>query len=144
MHSFNFLNLYFISTLFLCAMAIYGCRTQNDLYTVRFTSPDTGFIAGYATFKETFDGGNTWSQNPSINEDSFTFYDIDFPSRKVAYVVGGGYDGVAVFKTIDGGITWNDVSPNWSILFHCVHFLNKDTGFQSETANHIISKVLVE
>ncbi|MBK6482817.1 MAG: T9SS type A sorting domain-containing protein [Chitinophagaceae bacterium] len=111
--------------------------TTNDLHAVKFLSIDTGFIAGYATFLQTFDGGDTWLPNPTINPDSFAFYDIEFPSKNVGYMVGGSTDGVTIFKTVDSGQSWSDISPVGTSVFYNASFLNRDTGFVSGLGSKI-------
>lgn len=111
--------------------------TDNDLYTVKFIGRDTGFIAGYATFLQTIDGGETWASNPSIPQENYIFYDVEFPSKNVGYLVGGGPNNVAVFKTVDRGQNWFDVSPIWSSVFYNASFLNVDTGFISGLGSKI-------
>jgi hypothetical protein len=59
------------------------------------------------------DGGLNWNLSPSTGPSSHYFYGtalIASPTdRNVAYVGGSGYSGRAVYRTVDGGVTWTEM-----------------------------------
>lgn len=83
---------------------------------VFFFSPDTGFVVGFDTSKQsavvlaTEDGGETWSiKHISEHQDEWA-WKISFPTRKIGYVSLQAFNGNHHFlKTIDGGNTWEDM-----------------------------------
>ncbi len=86
---------------------------QDDIY---FSNENTGwYINGYGRIYNTHDGGLTW--NKQFEKKGTFFRTIAFLNDTVGFVgtVGADYfpnvlDTVPLYKTIDGGKTWNPVS----------------------------------
>jgi len=93
--------------------------------SVFFTSKDTGFVAGYADngqILKTTDGGLTWIIT-SLPEQ---IHSICFPGRLTGYAVGT--EG-AIYKTVDGGESWNPMVSGTSEYLTSVAFSNVNRGF---------------
>jgi photosystem II stability/assembly factor-like uncharacterized protein len=60
------------------------------------------------------DAGATWTQSASNGPASHYFYGtallVSPTNPLIAYVGGAGYSGPAVYKTVDGGVTWTPMS----------------------------------
>ncbi|MGA8051484.1 MAG: YCF48-related protein, partial [Burkholderiales bacterium] len=94
----------------------------NPLARYAFTSPQRGIeLAGYANKYKIFltqDGGRSWKERfecvTQLQVQGLTkrlgcsLFDLSFPSERVGYAVGGGYNGgfSVVAKTEDGGASW--------------------------------------
>ncbi len=151
----------------------------NELHSLWFLNPDTGFIVGKAgTILKTADGGITWSvtnfaRGPSgMNPNRFN--DVHFPDSQHGYVVDesegniyktadcgqtwtfiksfgqkyvlnsvhfsdslhgmvvGGWEGLHTaggYRTIDGGLTWLELTHGFSDAFNSVFLLDSLTGY---------------
>lgn len=78
------------------------------LHKVFFVDDDLGWAVTYGTGTviHTSDGGETWTVQATLDADYIER--IQFLDRKVGFVCGDyGY----VFKTADGGATWQEISP---------------------------------
>jgi len=88
------------------------------LYSVFFTSPDTGYIADVSIIKTT-NGGTTWvGQYVGATGE---LQDIFFVNNDIGYVVGWNGD---IFKTTNGGesVGINDnTTPNIDIIIYVDH-----------------------
>ncbi|RPI85254.1 MAG: hypothetical protein EHM34_02160 [Nitrosopumilales archaeon] len=107
--------------------------------SVHFADALNGWIAGSNSLGDlivihTVDGGINWSGQTLPSTDG-AFKEIFFVDENVGYVVGYGSVSCLMFKTIDGGTTWTDVTSlpflgetNESAL-NDVFFLNALTGW---------------
>lgn len=97
---------------------------------------------------KTFDGGNTWS-SVTVNVDTNFMMDhnvIQFITQDTGFVAGradvnggwfaGGYSAGRIYKTVDGGVSWSDISPpefpDSSIGIYNMYFFNESTGLAFE------------
>jgi len=114
--------------------------TVND---IAWQGADSLWACGYSSFSvptasrqgkvyRSFNNGATWDTigiGP-VGSLSVTPRAIDFPTRSVGYVIGTRN---AVYKTIDAGATWTDVSPFPALTpqlgYTAIQALNKDTVF---------------
>jgi photosystem II stability/assembly factor-like uncharacterized protein len=112
----------------------------RDLTSLTFVSVDTGFAIGQlGQIWKTVDTGNTWtSYSPSYAN----MYEACFPSPAVGYAVSRNN----IFKTLDGGKTWNQlglaVGTNYAdnTTFSYVHFSTPDSGYAISTGNVAVYK----
>ncbi len=83
--------------------------TDQELRSVFFINPDTGWIAGGSSspvLLGTTDGGDSWSPIEAVISGT-TFLDkIQFADRLNGYAI----DTTDVFRTVDGGLTWEKAS----------------------------------
>jgi photosystem II stability/assembly factor-like uncharacterized protein len=113
-------------------------ETAYALYSVFFTDPNTGYIAGDGgeSFKTT-DGGLTWNfmQMPFYTD--FAFRSVCFPTPNTGYIAGDrGY----MFKTINGGITWTVDTCGTANYFTSVVFTDSVTGYVAGSGGTILKK----
>ena len=117
--------------------------------SVYFSDEDNGVAAGYLyeidnpfpqpVLSITSDGGRNWETKSDFP--GSTFNDVHFIDKDHGWAAGMYVDGYGwVFKTTDGGITWDDITPDSLILldemyrynaanFRNIFFVNKDTGW---------------
>lgn len=105
--------------------------TNYRLNSIYFIDSDTGWIGGWDYYGvgghdglalKTTDGGNSWS---IISTGNTSMQSICFVNQSTGYSAGY-YD---IKKTIDGGITWTNITPNGYGGFRSVCTLNTDTVF---------------
>ncbi|MES2765794.1 MAG: choice-of-anchor D domain-containing protein [Bacteroidota bacterium] len=93
------------------------------------SNPKYGWISGFnGHVLRTIDSGKTWngatvpfppSANGQLESIHFTTPDTGYTS---------GAQGTGIFKTVNGGATWLDISPPQTRNFWGTYFLNSDTG----------------
>ncbi|MGV3630016.1 MAG: T9SS type A sorting domain-containing protein [Bacteroidota bacterium] len=108
--------------------------TDKKLNTISFPSSMVGYIGGNdSLLLKTSDGGRTWSE---MNYSGVTFYpggehilNLQFVSETVGFMTVGPYSGN--YKTTDGGMTWETLSPQTIILCYNqgMYFFDENNGF---------------
>jgi len=98
--------------------------TSADLYGVHFINNNEGYVVGDSgVFLKTKDNGINWSKK-SFGD--YVFRAVQFIDSSNGYVVGYNSSGGVIFKTSDGGNSWDTFTMNGLCL--ALHFMNKDTG----------------
>jgi photosystem II stability/assembly factor-like uncharacterized protein len=92
-----------------------------ELYSVYFTSADTGYVAGFNWSYKTINGGATWFE---IQPASAVYSKIYFTDSETGYLLKWG----TIYKTQDAGSTWAPY-PFPQFCPVSVSFVNKDTGY---------------
>lgn len=91
----------------------------SDLF---FTSPDTGYVVGQnGIIIKTTNGGIDWVQQNSTS--NFTLWTIKCPAKDTCYTSGRG-----VFKTVNGGVTWQSVYNDGTFI-NSLDFINSKYGY---------------
>ncbi len=113
-----------------------GNNYYNDIY---FFSPLKGIVIGNqvgGAMLQTSDGGITWQVKFDLPARYTSYYSIDADKnkQKVIIVGGGGSDplgnnGRTILSTIDGGLSYNDISRNGRIEYKDIFFLNDSSGY---------------
>ncbi len=117
---------------------------QNDMWgQIYFTSIDTGFATGARGVLKTMNGGVSWVDN---FPDSVFTTSLSFISTTVGYAAGSvlPYDTTLVYKTNDGGTSWNRISSVPTSLpsgIQSIYFLDNLTGFLINYADAIYKSV---
>lgn len=113
-----------------------GFDAFGKIMAVAFANTSTGWAGGSDAFfggsngivSRSSDGGKTWQQQLAIS--NFTFNGLEAIDPLTAFAVGG-FDlvgGGAVLRTLNGGSSWQDVTPA-SAGFRDVFFLDATTGW---------------
>ena len=103
-----------------------GIEVDEGLSSIFFINENTGFISGGFNRKKTLktiDGGITWQE--VLTQE---FGQIQFLNNQVGFAHRIGYSGGRMYKTTDGGNTWNiniDVNEN----INSFHFLDENNGY---------------
>lgn len=110
----------------------------NDIRQLDFVSSDISYALVGNTFYKSINGGYKWSDlGPPI--ENVKTQRFDFINDTTGFAIVGGSTGTSgnsgsVYKTIDGGMTWNKTHSSYEILnenLYCIDFVNQDTGFVS-------------
>jgi photosystem II stability/assembly factor-like uncharacterized protein len=84
---------------------------NNELNKVQFLNNSVGYSCGNGIILKTSDGGNQWV---SVKEStSVNFTSIYFTSTDVGFVGGNDQYYAYVYKTTNGGLTWQEVGKFW-------------------------------
>ena len=98
--------------------------TTNNLYSVYFPTPDTGYAVGaFGTIIMTSDSGNTWISQ--ISNTTKLLHSVTFVDANTGWAVG---DSGTILKTSNGGTLWTSQSQ-YSYNYRSVYFVNTDTGY---------------
>lgn len=103
-----------------------GTGGADYLKETYFLDENTGFAFGGPTYSEvikTTNGGATWQ---SVSQESYIAYSMCFINASTG--VYGCADG-RVYRTVDGGNTWNFAMCPSSLDITSIHFINATTGF---------------
>lgn len=99
--------------------------THEDLIKINFPSADTGYSISYLrTMLKTVDKGENWQVLPM--QDSLIRYSgLWFTDNNTGYVTSDS----TVYKTVDGGNTWNEIFIAPGSFLTNITFVDKDMGF---------------
>ncbi len=103
-----------------------GTGGADYLKETYFLDENTGFAFGGPTYSEvvkTTNGGSTWQ---SVSQESYIAYSMCFINAATG--VYGCADG-RVYRTVDGGNTWNFAMCPSSLDITSIHFINATTGY---------------
>ncbi|MCD4695917.1 MAG: T9SS type A sorting domain-containing protein [Bacteroidales bacterium] len=105
---------------------LYACDHifVEDIY---FYDQDIAFITGINSIQKSSDGGINWYQT-TINSSNYVhFKSIQFPTIDIGYAVGEG-DYETIFKSNNGGETWNPIPSSTTSGMNSVHFFDELNG----------------
>jgi photosystem II stability/assembly factor-like uncharacterized protein len=119
---------------------------SHQLGSLFFTSNNTGFCIGssispfgpvYPFICKTINGGLSWD-TLSLLQYNKSVGNIYFPSSNIGFISGTG----CLYKTIDGGVNWTDITSNLITVsnnggFSDVHFIDNLTGYISTSATFL-------
>ena len=114
--------------------------TDNDIYSIHFFDANTGIMGtasslwNLSVFRggeivRTTNGGENWTK--VLTDSNFRFKNFYFTDENTGYAVGGSYAVLGfLYKTIDKGLSWTDVSPGYLFAhFYSMIFFGSNTGY---------------
>ena len=103
--------------------------TYASLYSLYFTSSDTGYAVGSGVIIiKTTDGGNHWkNQNSGITNRNLL--SVFFINSKIGYIVGGDGSIGFVLNTTDGGQTWIKHDSIVTSTLSSIYFPSANIGY---------------
>jgi len=96
-----------------------------------FISENIGWIVGNSgRILKTNNGGNTWNVLP-FNAASFNIFSVFFIDENTGWITGVDInsDYGKIFKTTDGGITWDQEISTYEKIFHDIFFVDSEYGW---------------
>ena len=120
--------------------SIINSPSVNFLQSVYFTNSQTGYCVGWnGEILKTEDCGNTWTIQNSVSMDGNL--EITFTDENTGYITGGNDQEFKslIQKTINGGQSWEDISPETSNGLTSIHFPTSDIGY-AVGANGLVVK----
>ncbi|MAW95006.1 MULTISPECIES: YCF48-related protein [unclassified Leeuwenhoekiella] len=106
--------------------------TYNTFGNLKIFDNGVGFTRSGNDYYKTTDYGDNWTFVSSADHYTYCngFY---FVNENIGYSIGGGTNSISgdVFKTLDGGNTWNQLNIYVDEGLSSVFFINEDIGFIS-------------
>jgi photosystem II stability/assembly factor-like uncharacterized protein len=102
---------------------------KNDFNGIHFVDDQTGFLYGWKKVCKTINGGQDWFKVTVNTEGYFDAISMSFPSPQTGYLINGSgdfYD--LIFKTLDGGDTWNSIASPTTSGINSINFFNDEEG----------------
>ena len=116
-----------------------------NLRSVFFMDENIGFVSGYQDYCEdplagreraillkTIDGGKNWE----VNHVPFNILSLQFFDKMLGYEVIEDWNHNPIWyaaKTLDGGLTWQEMHRSASTIVPSLHFISRNTGFVVDT-----------
>ncbi|HLG04261.1 MAG TPA: YCF48-related protein, partial [Bacteroidia bacterium] len=98
-----------------------------ELHDIVFPSADTGFIScSGGQVLRTVNGGNSWTVI-QVGAPEIDFEYLSFVNSQVGYVSGEGFGTRVLYKTTDGGLTWNMTGSSYEYVE--IEFITVNTGY---------------
>lgn len=110
-------------------------RTRDGIFMLDATD---GFAVGDRAIvsSTTYTGTSTWNTLQITGFNGVFLHDVYFPTSTVGYISANNGK---VFKTSNGGMSWDNVSPSPSVVtrFRGIHFIDTNTGWIVGTGGYI-------
>jgi photosystem II stability/assembly factor-like uncharacterized protein len=103
--------------------------TTDNLNAVSFVDKDNGWAVGEnSTILKTADGGETWEAQSISNK--LSLLSVSFVNKSVGWITGKSSGYGQVYKTTDGGLTWNKlVLPETIYKINKLFFTDENHGW---------------
>lgn len=102
---------------------------KYDFNGIHFVDNQTGFLYGWRKVCKTINGGQDWFRVEIDTQGYFNAISMSFPSPETGYLINGsGNFYEMIFKTTDGGDTWNSLSSPTTSGINSINFFEDDEG----------------
>lgn len=106
----------------------------NDIESIFFHNPDTGWICGYGIVAKSCDAGVTWIPTSVPNQND-TYNDIYFINSKKGFMSG---DYGELFYSTDGGDSWTMITSGTEENLHEIFFVTDQVGYIAADNGYVI------
>jgi photosystem II stability/assembly factor-like uncharacterized protein len=98
---------------------------QNDLYSIKFLNPDTGYVCGSkGLILKTITGDNQWLNQSLVT--SRNLYSLYFFDAENGFIAG---DSGLMVRTTNGGTNWLEITTGVAGALRSITFSDSVTGF---------------
>ncbi len=102
---------------------------KHDFNGILFIDDQTGFLYGWKKVCKTINSGMDWFKVTVNTEEYFNAVSMSFPSPETGYLINGsGSFYETIFKTTDGGVTWNSLESPTSSNINSINFFDDVEG----------------
>ena len=101
----------------------YQTSLNDQLYSIYFTSTNTGYLIGSSGGYKTNNGGTNWNY---FGVSSGPFYSIYFANTDIGYSAGWG--GI-IIKTVDRSNNWTQQTSGTTRKLNSIYFTSTNNGF---------------
>ena len=113
---------------------------QLPVYSIMFTSKDTGFAGSYQILLRTVNGGVSWDTcKKALAGDQYNL--LSYAGNKVVYAQNklGYYNDHILLRSLDYGVNWDTIytSIPWSYNLTAMTFVDKDSGYFASTDGYM-------
>jgi len=101
---------------------------SKTLYDIHFVDENKGWSCGYDILLKTVDGGQNWS-SLNLPDDLYSWNKVYFADENNGWLVGGRHTSTwigKIYKTTDGGNSWNLKYTSNSARFEDAYFINEN------------------
>ena len=110
----------------------YTTPRDEMIWNIAFADEATVYAVGYGALIKSSDTGRTWKDllpNISSQTPDDDFFNLNFLNKDTGFVFMGSWD-KNVFKTLDGGLTWIDISqPALDVGLLDMQFVSSSIGY---------------
>lgn len=111
--------------------------TYNDINQLEFVTPNIAVARVGSEYFKTLNSGVNWNFVGTPKHYQYSS-GSDFINENIGYSIGGGVIG-DVFKTTDGGNSWNKLEITVDGGLSSISFINENTGFISGGYNRAVT-----
>jgi len=135
--------IFILALIYNLSFAIYNCSSQwyqqtlpgnyGGIYCLKFWNANTGWMSTggfdsiyHCKILKTTNGGDNWI----MVKDSLRMYTFQVIDSLTIYGrAKNPYMGESIYRTFNGGTTWDSVSSTWDYVYAGLYFFSKDTGY---------------
>lgn len=104
----------------------YSISFSINLKSVFFTNINTGYAVGaFGKIYKTIDGGLNWILTDLNLPSMYDLKTVFFVNENIGFTAGGGW----LFRTLNGGENWEQLSYSNVRSYRSMYFSNPDTGY---------------
>lgn len=110
-------------------------NTTQTFTSICFSEANEGYLVGYGDLFKLYNGSNVWTKIDIFFNFPYYSSSVYFIDTNTGYVVGnqGG-----IYKTTDGGATWEAKTSGISNTLHSVYFIDSNIGFVVGSSGKIL------
>jgi photosystem II stability/assembly factor-like uncharacterized protein len=111
-------------------------QSNQGALCLHFMTEDTGIVTKGSSIYKTTNGATSLQFITTLTSSGFIF-GIDFPNKNIGYAAGSNSTIGFLYKTLNGGNTWTNITPALNVGYRSVSFSSVDTGYIVGTNGYI-------